>query len=95
MKRLIAILAISALAATMTACSDYERQLQYENRLRATRYTNMRTIDGDVLNSYFFLVCDESRDNVYLQFNGGHGGLSPYLDEDGNVVKCSDLRRDR
>ena len=88
-------LGVLAIALIATACSDYNKQVQYESRIKETRYHRMRSIDGDVLNDYFYLICDEGRDNVYLQFNRGRGGITIYLDENGKIVKCSDIRRNR
>ena len=95
MKTAIKSIVILAIAAMTGACSDIDKQIQYENRIRDTQYNRMRSIDGDTLGISFYLICDESRNNVYLQLSQVHGGITPYLDENGKIVKCSDLRRNR
>lgn len=48
--------------------------------------------DGLVKTRGVFYMCDTKTNNVYVHFTKG-GGLSPYYDAEGKIVKCNDIVR--
>ena len=89
----VQVFSVLTIAALAVACSDYHKEVEYEKRISYTKYNKMRTIDGDKPENNFYLLCDEGHDIMYLKIQKWDGGITPFLDEDGSVIKCSEYRR--
>lgn len=95
-KNLWAVLIAFCLTGLMTGCewqSQEERlhtRVEHEKaRLMPFEYIKDFNIREDGYDEQFRLICDHSTGVVYLKYSGWRSaGLTPYLDENLNVVRC-------
>jgi hypothetical protein len=93
-KNLYAVLIAFCLVSLMTGCESYEEQqivrVEHEKaRLMPFEYIKDFNIQEDGYDEHFRLICDHSTGVVYLKYSGWRSaGLTPYLDENLNVVRC-------
>ena len=95
-KNLCAVLIAFCLASLMAGCecqSYEERQTAWvehaKARLMPFEYIKDFNMQEDGYNEHFHLICDHSTGVVYLKYSGWRSaGLTPYLDENLNVVRC-------
>ena len=93
-KNLCAVLIAFCLVSLMTGCkSKEERHIARVKRDRARlmpfEYIKDFNIAKGGYDEQFRLICDHSTGVVYLKYSGYRSaGLTPYLDENLNVVRC-------
>ena len=93
-RNLCAVLIAFCLACLMTGCeSREERHIARVERDRARlmpfEYIKDFNIAKGGYDEQFRLICDHSTGVVYLKYSGWRSaGLTPYLDENLNVVRC-------
>ena len=93
-RNLYAVLIAFCLAGLMTGCESREerhiaRVERDRERLMPFEYIKDFNIAKGGYDEQFRLICDHSTGVVYLKYNGWRSaGLTPYLDENLNVVRC-------
>ena len=95
-RNLCAVLIAFCLANLMTGCewqSQEERHIAHveheKARLMPFEYIKDFNIAKGGYEEQFRLICDHSTGVVYLKYSGYRSaGLTPYLDENLNVVRC-------
>ena len=95
-RNLCVVLITFCLVSLMTGCecqSYEERQNAWVERGKARlmpfEYIKDFNIQEDGYDEHFRLICDHSTGVVYLKYSGWRSaGLTAYLDENLNVVRC-------
>lgn len=93
-KNLCAVLITFCLVSLMTGCESREERhiahVEHEKaRLMPFEYIKDFNISKGGYDEHFRLICDHSTGVVYLKYSGYRSaGLTPYLDENLNVVRC-------